>query len=289
VFVPEPAARRAIERIDDEAYTDLASTLSFHSPLVDRYLKAVEVANAMSPDTLYSLQNGVTSIMPCGALLPLEPSALASTIVIRLLTGLRVYIVYPPTQHNVAVLDGYFQAVGLGKNPQRNHTKVCQALQGGITFLQRPGATVTIPPWCPTVVFAAKTSAAVSTRSRCKQGLTMRLRYVSGLVSQIMAIQHVREEEVATALEFHLVQLYKDLSVVLGSPDSLTSSNDSILALGAAWEDAGPQFLDLVESFASKPLREYIFENIPKLWNFSVQRHGLDVCPVCCGEIDEHG
>ena len=172
--------------------------------------------------------------MPCGALLSLETSALASTTVIRPLTGLRVYIFYRPTPHNMAILDGYFQAVGLGKSSEPKHAKVCQAFQGGVTFLQRLGATLTLPPWCLTVVFATKTSAAVSTRSRCKKGLTMRLRYVNVLVSQIMAIQQVREEELSTALEYRLMQLYEDLSSVLGASDPLTSSNDLVLALGKA-------------------------------------------------------
>jgi hypothetical protein len=287
VFATGPAARRVIEHTDDEEYTDIASTLSFRSPLVGRYLKTVEAANATGPDTLYAPMGSTTSIMPCGTLLPLEASALASTISIRLLTGTRVYVVYPPTKHNMAGLDEYFHILVLGDSSRSNHTKACRALQSGVTFIQRPGETVTIPPYCPTVVFATKTSAAVSIRWRGKEGLPMRLKYVNVLTRQIMAVQHVREEELATALEYHLVQLYKDLSTVLGASDLCTPDHELPLAIGAAWKDAGPQFLDLVQRHISKPLTVYVSENIPKLWNLVVQNYDLKACPICHMAFDE--
>jgi hypothetical protein len=288
VFATGPAARRVVEHTDDEDYTEIASTLSFHSPLVDRYLKTVEAANATGPDTLYAPMGSTTSIMPCGSLLPLEASPLASTTSISLLTGARVYVVYPPTTHNMASLDKYFQVLALGNSSRSNHTKACQALQGGVAFSQRPGETVTIPPHCPTVVFATKTSAAVSTRWRGKEGLPMRVIHVGDLTHQIMAVQHVREEELATALEYHLVQLYKSLSIVLRAPDLRTPDHDLPLTIGAAWKDAGPRYLDLVERHTSKSSMGHILKNIPKLWNFVVQSHSLEACPICHMAFDKH-
>jgi hypothetical protein len=85
-----------------------------------------------------------------------------------------------------------------------------------------------------------------------------------------MAVQYVQEEEVVTALEYHLIKLYKDLSAILGASDLHTSSSALLLVLGAAWRDAGPQYWDLVTRFVSVPLMEHIIENVPKLWNFTV-------------------
>jgi hypothetical protein len=161
-------------------------------------------------------------------------------------------------------------------------------MRGGVTFLQRPSKTVTIPPHYPRVVFVTKTGAAVSTRSRCREGLPIRLRHINVLISQVMAVQYVHEKKVVTALEYHLVQLYKDLSTVLGASGLHISSGALLLPLGAAWKDAGPQYLDLVTRFVSKPLIEHIVDNVPKLWNFVVQSQNLGACPICHMAFDEH-
>jgi hypothetical protein len=44
--------------------------------------------------------------MPCSSVLPLECTALTEYSEIHLLSGARVYVVYPPREHNMATFFG---------------------------------------------------------------------------------------------------------------------------------------------------------------------------------------
>jgi hypothetical protein len=82
--------------------------------------------------------------MHCAAPLSLEASTLTSISTIRLITGARVYNLYPPMLHNMTTVQTYL--LDLTKNLTSKHENVRKTLQDGMTFAQRAGQTVTIPP-----------------------------------------------------------------------------------------------------------------------------------------------
>lgn len=122
------------------------------------------------------------TIMPCGGTRSLECSSLDSYTETHLLSGVRVYIVWPPTKANMELLEEYLDMSA--EDRYWIHNNVCRELQGGITFIQRPGDIVDMPPGCPTVVLSTKTSASVMFKYRRVDGLAWRLRYLGLTVRQ---------------------------------------------------------------------------------------------------------
>ncbi|KAG9185661.1 hypothetical protein G6011_06992 [Alternaria panax] len=293
VFLPssnktgsEKAVRGLLEHLDDQRYTAYATTLTFRSAVVDRYLKQFVGSNETS-STFSQILTNTTSIMHCGALLPLEASALASNSTIHLITGVRVYIVYPPTLHNMMTVHKYF--LDLTQHFTPKHANVCNDLQEGIAIVQHAGQTVTIPPFCPTTVFSTTISAGFTIRSRCQDDLSMRLLHLDLMVAQVKAVQYVYQETANTSLEYHTTQLYKEFSTFLRASEPSTPSLRLTLALGAAWREKGTRFRALVEEYVSKPSREQIRKNVPRLWNLAVRNQGLEECPVCNVNIKDLG
>jgi len=282
----ESIARTLVHYLDDQHYAAYATTLSFRSPVIDRCLRRFLGDNEAS-STLTRSSIDTTSIMSCGALLPLEASGLMSTSTIHVITGVRVYIVYPPTQHNLTTLNKYL--IDLAGDVAPNYTDVCQELESGIAFVQRAGQAVTIPPCCPTVVFATKTSAAVTVRSRCVEDLPLRLEHLAILMAQIVSIQLICRQTPEESLEYHTTQLYKDMTTVLRALEPSAANRALLLALGAVWEREHSRFRGLVDLHVEKALREHIRRNIPRVWSLAVQNQGLRHCPVCKVSIEGHG
>ncbi|RYN26908.1 hypothetical protein AA0112_g8121 [Alternaria arborescens] len=282
----EATVERLLEHLDNPQYTEYATTLTSRSSAVDRCLRHFVGGNETS-STLPQLSADITSIMHCGALLPLEVSALTSSSTIHLITGVRVYIVYPPTPHNMATMHKYL--LDLTEDPAPKRASVCNDLQEGITFVQRAGQTATIPPFCPTMIFSTTTSAGVIVRSRCHNEVSMRLTRLELIVAQIRAVQHVCRETADTSLEYHTVQLYKDISTVFRASEPSSSGWRRTLALGAAWQDNHTRFRALIEGHVSQPLKDKILKNVPRLWNFAVQNQDFEECPVCNVDLKDLG
>lgn len=277
-------ARNLVDGLDDVYNMRYATTLTFRSPTLDRYVKPL----ASTPDDkspLLQAPMNTASIMHCGALLPLEASALVSSSEIHLLTGIRVYIVYPPIPHNMTVVQKYY--TDLSQRLAVDHVGVCEALKNGITFVQRPGQIVTIPPYCPTVVFATETSAAITVRARCKEGLLLRLKHLELLVNQIAAVQRLRGDPVDVPTEYHVIQLYKDLAATLRALEHNDSDHDFVSELRVAWRQNDSRFRMLVKSHVSGEAKNYVLGNIPKLWNAAIRNQGLGKYPVCDGNTSE--
>jgi len=279
----ESIARTLVEYLDDPQYAAYATTLTFRSPVIDQCLRLFQGENEAS-STLTRSSIDTTSIMSCGALLPLEASALMSTSTIHVLTGVRVYIVYPPTPHNLTTLNKYL--IDLAGDIAPNYASVCHELENGIAFVQRAGQAVTIPPCCPTVVFATKTSAAVTVRSRCVEDLPLRLEHLNILMAQIVSLQLICRQTPEESLEYHTTQLYKDITTVLRSLEPSATDRTLLISLGAVWEREHSRFRGLVESYVEKSLKEHVVRNIPRVWSLAVQNQGLRHCPVCKVSIE---
>ncbi|RMZ74287.1 nicotinamidase pyrazinamidase [Pyrenophora seminiperda CCB06] len=260
-------------------YRTYASTLTFLSSAMDPHIKPYIGTRKLNSTSSQGSVAIMTSIMHCGALIPLETSALPSTSEIHLLSGIRIYLIYPPMPNNMVLLQAYCQGVGKGVD----HAKICSVMQEGITILQKPGQVVTIPPHCPAVIFAVETNAAVTLRNNCKGELPQRLEYLDLLVSQIAAVQRVMGHPEATdgVIEYKIMQFYKDLSAFLGAVEDVLADEKLILALGRAWKRNGAKFRKVLEQHMSEGVTERIVANVPKWWRKAVTVRNLKECPVC--------
>ncbi|KAL7773598.1 hypothetical protein CFE70_003563 [Pyrenophora teres f. teres 0-1] len=110
------AIQDLVGNLENPHYQRHPSTLTFRSPIMDPYIQPyMDTRRTSSP--LPHKSSIMTSIMHCGALLTLETSAPTSTSEVYLLSGMRTYLVYPPTSHNMTLLHVYFQELGNGSSP----------------------------------------------------------------------------------------------------------------------------------------------------------------------------
>ncbi len=202
-----------------------------------------------------------------------------SSSTIHLIIGVRVYIVYPPTEQNMTTLLKYLRI--LWRILRQITQTYVNALQHGFTFVQCTGETVTITPFFPTIVLATKTSAGVTIRSRCQNDVPSQLRHLGLMVNRIEAVQYVFQEIVDTSLEHHLAQLNNDLAIVLVASELTTSSRELTMALGAAWKENNSRFWTLIEVYISTPSEQQIHRRIARLWNLALKNQGLSQCSAC--------
>jgi len=275
------ASQDLIDNLENCHYQKHASTLTFRPSTINPHIKPY-IETCLLNSTLPHEPVTTISIMHCGALLSLETAAPTSTSEIHLLSGMRIYLSYPPLAHNIALLQAYFQELDKGLIP--NAAKVCASMRDGIAILQQPGQIVTIPPYCPTLVFAPKTNAALMLRAQHKADLPSRLYYVDLLVCQVGASQRVlgHPEAVDGAVEYKIKQLYADLSVFLGAKGEEDMVDGvSMAAMGRAWKKGGVCFREMVERYVCEGVREDFLNSVPGLWTKAVRLRGLTKCPVC--------
>jgi hypothetical protein len=265
-----------VDHLHDMNYRGTKSMAIFHPLIMDPFAKPMP-SGQFDSGTLPPLSAGSMSIMPSGTVLPLECSTLTDYSEIHVLTGTRVYFVWPPTVQNMATFQCY-----LDKFPASQHLEVYNHFQDGITFVQRPGQVVRLPPFCPTVVLATKISAGALFRFRRYEGLPPRLRHLDLLSSQIAAVNRHDPYRLATMLQYQLMQLHKDLQALLSASGLAPQTNSKIIArLGVEWRSCGSYFRELVEQHISNEMIVYLVDIWPRLWDFAVQAFNLSSCPIC--------
>jgi len=289
VQVPEHAAEIVsdlVNHLNDMQYCDISSTVSFRSTVVQKLLPQPS-SHDDEPGTSPAFPAADMSIMPCGAMLPVECAMLTSYSEVHLLTGVRVYVVFPAIPSNMERLEDYLDCMARGY-PQ-DHDGLCEvSLFRGVTFVQRPGQIVYLPPFCPTAVFATKTSAAVVLRSRRFEGIPFRICHIDMTATWISNLHRHDPERLWMVLEIELMQLWLDLDTLLsdtaiGTPDFA----HSIDHLGVEWLSKASKFRELLEKYIPKVQNEIILRNVPKLWTILVERTGREYCPICWTTIKE--
>ncbi|KAH4003736.1 hypothetical protein HBH64_116200 [Parastagonospora nodorum] len=224
----------------------------------------------------HKLSNAM-SIMPRGSTLPLECSPLTHTTEIHLLSGVRVYFVWPPQKDNIFWLWTYFMDIS-----EELHASTLEKLENGITFVQRPGQIVTLPPYCPTLVFATKNSAAIPFGFRHIETLPLRLRYLPLLVQNKGNNPH-DNYQYAAMLGAQVNELYEDLETFLRSEVEAESHRHLVVmeALAAEWDDVVDWLLYHLGTSIPPQLWQHMFSSIPVLWERAMHFHRMEVCPMC--------
>lgn len=110
---------------------------------------------ADKPDNVLHTSMTTCIIIPHNNLLPLHHSNEGITTT-TLLSGSIVWIIWPPTNHNLSILQTFYES--LAQDTDDSVPDVSRDLEGGIAFFQNEGETLRIPPFCPMMNLATKTS-----------------------------------------------------------------------------------------------------------------------------------
>lgn len=291
---PEDTERLTTDLVDhlgenDMQYPGITSSIMFECSL-QHALGMPHLSPEFDPDIFPQATMKTMSIMPCGATLPLECSSLVNFSEVHLLTGVRVYLVWPPTSNNVASMHSCFNTVSDAQQAQ-----ILERLEDGVTFVQRVGEVVTLPPFCPTLVFATQTSAAMVFSFRDVKTLPQRLRYIGLLPEQIQALHGFGTPRSIKNIEYYLAQFYKDMGeLLLGTAANSTSTTQlrTLVAFSTEWSHARVQFRELIEQHTSGNLRRHILENMPRLWGNAMMHNDtygtLKACPICQADNQQY-
>jgi hypothetical protein len=160
-----------ISHLDEELYSGTVSIAQLSCPAMEQDIPSLR-SGPSDPSIFPQLSNAHMSIMPSGRTIPLEFSAIPDCEEIYLLTGTRVYFVWPPSEQNMRTFRSYLKGCF-----SECRLEICQQLEHGTAFIQRPGQFVFLPPHCIAVVFATNISAAVVYQYRRISGLPQQIRY----------------------------------------------------------------------------------------------------------------
>jgi hypothetical protein len=292
VFPPVPTPQTAgeimsdlVEHLKDMEYCDTSSTVSFMPRTVDQFVPPLNPDDDV-PDSLFHGDRGLMSIMPCRAMLPLECSMLQSYSEVHLVCGVRVYIIWPPTRANMAKFDSYLRCSDEERAAGR--LTVCETLESGITFIQRPGQILYLPSFCPAVVFSTKTSASIMLETRMIEGVAWQFCYVDLLLRQKFILAPHDILGLTAELMVLLLRMHEDLEMVLCmDPLEIPDFDLHVANLGAIWNHSGlcfREFIELVFVLCAEK-KTQVLTNVPKHWATVVEALQLKRCPICQADI----
>jgi len=107
------------------------------------------------PENLLRAAMTTCTVLPNGTLLPLQHSNEGTTIT-TLLSGSIAWIIWPPTDHNIRTLQTAYG--NYAEDLDETKLDVANDLEGGMIFVQTEGDGLRIPPFCPMMSLALKTS-----------------------------------------------------------------------------------------------------------------------------------
>jgi hypothetical protein len=279
-------SREFIDHLEDMHYLGNGSAWHFKSSGIESHLK-LDPPYERDESVLTQPEYGDMSILPCGALLPLETPGLMDCHKIYLLSGVRVYIIWPPERENMKPLNDYL----IKKQPTRTHLEVCKQFGNGVALIQRPGQVVCIPAFYPTIIIVTKTSTAITYSRRRVKDIPWRLAFLGLTCAQQVAAFHPDTRRILAGKSFDIVNFAADMEDFFRSARGAVDNQVStIQALGKVWKHFGsgePSFLSYVLKTTTKAHEQSIVLNVPMLWDIAVKHHGLENCPVCDRSIQD--
>ncbi|KAG9205227.1 hypothetical protein G6514_008804 [Epicoccum nigrum] len=136
---------------DPDAEIEGAHILSFPSPSLDEICSD----SKFQYDDQIRETMTVATVLPRDTLLDLQHSNEGTTFT-TLLLGTIVWFVWPPTKHNLSILQKFYE--DLTTEPHDTRTHAANKLEGGVSFVQSTGEAVRVPPFCLVLCLSLKTS-----------------------------------------------------------------------------------------------------------------------------------
>ncbi|KAH7392480.1 hypothetical protein BKA66DRAFT_547443 [Pyrenochaeta sp. MPI-SDFR-AT-0127] len=129
--------------------------ISFQSEVLENMRRRHHV----KPDNMLHASMTTCSILPRHTIIPLQHSNDGITTA-TLLSGLVTWIIWPPTDHNVNVLQTAYES--FADEFDNSKLDITHELEGGIILVQAEGEALRIPPFCPLTSFTLRTSVLAS-------------------------------------------------------------------------------------------------------------------------------
>jgi hypothetical protein len=108
-----------------------------------------------APDNLLRASMATCTVLPNDTLLPLHHSNEGTTIT-TLLSGSIVWVIWPPTEHNLRTLQAAYEEFAEDLN--ENKLNIAESLKGGTIFVQSEGEGLRLPPFSLMTGLATTTS-----------------------------------------------------------------------------------------------------------------------------------
>ncbi|KAJ4297921.1 hypothetical protein N0V90_005820 [Kalmusia sp. IMI 367209] len=149
------AALELVNNIENPRFTGPGYISNLPSQMLDQL-----AAKKNIPGKGVMMEQPITcSVFPCDTLLTVEHHN-ETTSYSALLTGEILWVIWPPTQHNLATLQQAYNNFAQGKI--RNLFDVREELEGGVMLGQLAGEGLRLPPHCIMAGVVAKTSVLAS-------------------------------------------------------------------------------------------------------------------------------
>ena len=107
------------------------------------------------PENLLRTAMTTCTVLPSDTLLSLHHSNEGTTVT-TLLSGSVIWLIWPPTDHNRHTLQTAYE--NFAEDSDETKLDVANNLEGGMVFVQAEGDGLRIPPFCPMMSLATKTS-----------------------------------------------------------------------------------------------------------------------------------
>ncbi|KAF3052736.1 hypothetical protein E8E11_010439 [Didymella keratinophila] len=140
-----------LESLTDDQPDTGGIVLSFRSPVLDDMCGDKKVAY----DNVVSESMTEATVLPRDTLLSLQHSNEGTTFT-TLLSGSVAWIIWPPTKHNLDILQSSYSAFAEGFDGTKMN--VSSELRDGVCLVQTAGDAIRLPPFCPMLCLSIKSS-----------------------------------------------------------------------------------------------------------------------------------
>ncbi|KAF2732014.1 hypothetical protein EJ04DRAFT_566306 [Polyplosphaeria fusca] len=190
--------------------------------------------------------NYACDIMPAGAVRELDLEDVHQVSV--LISGPRVWLLFPLSNHNLRVFMKYVSRKG--KKNRISHAMMFDLLQDGLAFIQQPGETLIIPPFCLTASVSSKLSISVGNSVTLATGFVHRLQNMDLFMTQ-NALQDEKVRFVELAAFYG--ELMGDLSTILENKVSKYDARPLVRSITDIWSKAMPKICKMFTTLYPKP------------------------------------
>lgn len=192
-----------------------------------------------------------------------------------LMTGTRVWIMYPPTVHNLKL----FKRVFLLEQMSPRTAELSAKLEGGLIYLQTPGETVVTPPRCCLIVISIQASVAAFYDVRLKCETPEQLPVPSSIAEALSSEQtdESREEFLCSYSE----RLHDILNNTVPSVYNTTQRIEEIIE---TWDDEKEGLRALCNSL---PDGDEWADMFARLWaDYAIGQVDILACALCDDAFD---
>jgi hypothetical protein len=195
-----------------------------------------------------------------------------------LICGRKVWVQYPPTEHNISMMMKYYENKRAGATGL--NVEYFQQFQGGTFLIQGPGDTIRIPPFCPTLAFTTRTSVSASYEAYTAPKLPQRLELIGLFHAQSRTAPEARQQ---AELKYFAAALLLHLQHTLGNKlkDGFDTT-PAVLQIAGIWDAKKEE----IRNLASATGNDDWGEKMATLWTNWMTARGFKVDQKCvmCAE-----